>query len=114
MRRKNFASVAMRSRTVPWRGRVFSMKTWPPSSKMRAFTSPGLSAMSSGTERSPESTFSRVSKTHCGQSESVVRGVPSGGRLFSRLFSSGAGAHFGWKRPSAIRRLTTAATFQAP
>ena len=37
----------------------------------------------------------RVSRTHVGQSESVVRGQPSCGDVRSPLLGSGAGAHEG-------------------
>ena len=53
----------------------------------------------------------RASLTHVGQSESVVRGQPSTGELFSQLFGSGAGAQAGWNDAAGVRR---AAAVQTP
>ena len=50
--------------------------------------------------------------TQRGQSESVSRGKPSGGKVRSRCFSSGAGAHFGWRR--ALRETPVDGAGQPP
>jgi hypothetical protein len=49
----------------------------------------------------------RVSRTQTGQSESVVRGHPSGGALRSELLASGPDAHCGWNDPPRTRPLMT-------
>ena len=49
----------------------------------------------------------RASRTQVGQSESVRRGHPNCGFERCRCFSSGAGAHFGWKVPPSKCLLMT-------
>ena len=63
---------------------------------MCALISPTCSLTSDSSACSPERMRARVSRTHVGQSESVVRGQPSCGVVRSVLLSSGAAAHFGW------------------
>ena len=62
---------------------------------IRALISPTCPSTRSARSRSPFRMALRVSMTQRGQSESVSRGQPSGGRLRSRLFGSGRGAHSG-------------------
>ena len=61
----------------------------------------GLDRLLAGQDRAARASFTQV-----GQSESVVRGQPSGGLVRSWLFISGAGAHLGWNVPDSMRRLT--------
>ena len=46
------------------------------------------------------------SRTQVGQSESVVRGHPSGGDVRCQLFRRGRGAHGGWNERGGMCRLT--------
>ena len=56
----------------------------------------------------------RASRTHVGQSESVLRGQPSGGFVFCHDFSSGLSDHFGIKEGPGLMRLTVLNTDHAP
>ena len=60
-----------------------------------ALISPTFSLRRISTGSSPFTILLRISGTHFGQSESVVRGQPSGGFCFSQDFSSGFSDHFG-------------------
>jgi hypothetical protein len=73
---------------------------------MCARISPTCSSTSVSIDCSPERIRVRAARTQTGQSESVVRGHPNPGAVRCRLLSSGAGAHFGWKAPSANCRFT--------
>ena len=76
-RRRNAGLMASVSVNVPCVGQVFSMTTLPSRSKMCALISPACSLTSESSDCSPERIRARVSRTHVGQSESVVRGQPS-------------------------------------
>ena len=56
----------------------------------------------------------RISGTHFGQSESVVRGQPSGGFDFWYDFSSGLSDHFGVNEGFWLMLLTLSNTAHAP
>ncbi len=93
----------------------------PFSSTIDALISPGLPSIKTFQSTSPERIWLRTSVTQRGQSESVDRGKPSIGKLFSRCLASGAGAHFGWNvrsgnSPSSPRatRQSTSAVFCNP
>ena len=99
----------MTSSKRPCFGQSFRIRIWPSSSTIEALISPGLPSIRTFQSTSPERISARTSVTQRGQSESVWRGNPSGGKVFSRCFSSGAGAHFGWKDRSGKRRSTARA-----
>src|SRR5579862_9163804 len=81
------------------------MMTLPSRSRMCALISPACSLTRTSRSRAPERIRARVSRTHVGHNESVVRGHPSAGEVRSQLFDSGAGAHEGWKVPLGTGRL---------
>ena len=60
-----------------------------------ALISPTFSLIRSRQSFLPAMIASRASFTHAGQSESVCRGQPSVGLVFSHDFSSGLSDHFG-------------------
>src|SRR4051794_6022785 len=62
---------------------------------MVALISPTFSFSSTLTSFLPSRISCRASRVHVGQSESVSRGQPSGGLVFSYDFSSGLSDHFG-------------------
>src|SRR5258707_2181736 len=71
-----------------------------------------LSRMSCGSL--PSTIFWRISGTHLGQSESVERGQPSGGLVFSQDFNTGLSDHFGVKEGAGLMLFTRPKTAQAP
>src|SRR3954463_16557653 len=56
----------------------------------------------------------RISGTHFGHSESVVRGQPSGGLDFSHDLSSGLSDHFGVNAGAGLMRFIRSNTAHAP
>src|SRR5262245_16710768 len=62
----------------------------------------------------PSTICLRISGTHFGHSESVERGQPSGGLLFSHDFSSGLSDHLGVNAGAGLMRFTRSKTDQAP
>src|SRR5258708_6310766 len=52
--------------------------------------------------------------THLGQSESVERGQPSGGLVFSQDFNTGLSDHLGVKEGAGLMLFARAKTAQAP
>jgi hypothetical protein len=82
---------------VPCVAHVFSMMTLPSRSTICALISPVCPLISESSDCSPERMRARVSRTHVGHRESVVRGQPNCGLVRCVLFSSGAGAQLGWK-----------------
>ena len=98
-RSRNCGLIASVSVNVPCIGQVFSIRTLPSRSMMWASISATCSLTSDSIDCSPERIRARASRTQVGQSESVVRGHPNCGFERCRCFSSGAGAHFGWKVP---------------
>ena len=62
---------------------------------MVALISPTFSFSRTLTSFLPSRIAWRASRVHVGQSESVSRGQPSGGLVFSYDFSSGLSDHFG-------------------
>ncbi len=81
----------------PWMGQSFTIQTWPSRSMMLALISPVFSVSSDCQFSSPFIILARASFTHSGQSESVWRGQPSGGLVFSQDFRSGLSDHLGVK-----------------
>ena len=62
-----------------------------------ALISPTFSFSSTSCGSLPSKICFRISGTHFGHSESVVRGQPSGGFSFCQLFCSGLSLHLGVK-----------------
>src|SRR2546425_12402275 len=71
------------------------MRILPSRSMMVALISPTFSLSRISWGSFPSRICWRISGTHFGHSESVVRGQPSGGFDFSHDFSSGFSDHFG-------------------
>src|SRR5256885_10333518 len=70
-----------------------------------ALISPTFSCIRSRQSFLPAMIASRASFTHAGQSESVCRGKPSVGLVFSQDFSSGLSDHFGVTEGLGLRLL---------
>src|SRR5690242_3436770 len=75
----------------------FTMRTLPSRSMICALISPARSLRRISTGSSPATILFRISGTHFGHRESVVRGQPSGGFCFSHDLRSGLSDHFGVK-----------------
>src|SRR5581483_4265893 len=76
-------------------GQSFTIRILPSRSRMVALISPTFSLRSTLTSFFPSRMAWRASRVHVGHSESVSRGQPSGGFVFSYDFSSGLSDHFG-------------------
>src|SRR5207302_11231532 len=83
-------------------------------SMMVALISPTFSLSRISWGSSPSRICWRISGTHLGQSESVVRGQPSGGLDFSYDLRSGFSDHLGVGDGLGLMRLTRSNTAQAP
>src|SRR5207245_5907275 len=92
---RNREEMAIRSSQVPWMGHSFTIHTWPSRSMICALISPTFSYIKSRQSFFPLKMDSRASLTHPGQSESVCRGHPSVGFVFSQDLSNGLSDHFG-------------------
>src|ERR1700719_4006343 len=92
---RNFASMAIMSSKRPWIGHSFTIQTWPSRSMICALISPTFSCIRSRQSFLPAMIDSRASLTQAGQRESVCRGKPSVGLVFSQDLSSGLSDHFG-------------------
>src|SRR5471032_1207736 len=76
-------------------GQSFTIRILPSRSRIVALISPTFSVSRSLTSFLPSRIAWRASHVQVGQSESVSRGQPSGGFVFSYDFSSGLSDHFG-------------------
>src|ERR1700744_3798271 len=76
-------------------GQSFTIRILPSRSMICALISPAFSVRRISTGNWPFTILLRISGTHFGQSESVVRGQPSCGFCFSHDFSNGFSDHFG-------------------
>src|SRR5579871_4144313 len=81
---------------------------------MVALISPTFSFMSTSCGRCPSRICCRISGTHFGQSESVLRGQPSGGLDFSYDLSRGLSDHFGVGDGLGLTRFNRSNTAHAP
>ena len=79
----------MTSSKCPWTGQSLTIMIFPSRSRMVALISPTFSVRRIDTSFFPSTISWRASRTHFGQSESVSRGQPSVGLVFSYDFSSG-------------------------
>src|SRR6266705_2883992 len=98
-------SMAIRSSQVPWMGHSFTIHTWPSRSIICALISPTFSLIRSRQSLWPAIIASRASFTQAGQRESVCRGKPSVGLVFSQDFSSGLSDHLGVTEGFGLRLL---------
>src|SRR6476660_2822725 len=73
----------------------FTMRIFPSRSRIVALISPTFSFNSTLTSFLPSRISWRASRVQTGQSESVSRGHPSGGFVFSYDLRSGLSDHFG-------------------
>src|SRR3954471_8989325 len=93
---RNFESIAMMSSKWPWMGQSLTIQIWPSRSIICALISPTFSVTRMvGSIVGALRILLRASMTHLGQSESVVRGKPSGGFDFCQDLSRGLSDHFG-------------------
>src|SRR6184192_3816252 len=86
-------------------GQSLTIQIWPSRSIICALISPTFSCIRSRQSFLPAMIASRASFTHAGQSESVCRGKPSVGLVFSHDFSSGLSDHFGVTEGLGLRLL---------
>src|SRR3989442_9151284 len=78
-------------------GQSFTIRILPSRSRIVALISPTFSLRRTLTSFFPSRISCRASRVHVGHSESVSRGQPSGGFVFSYDLSSGLSDHFGVK-----------------
>src|SRR5258708_16867805 len=102
---RNLASMAIMSSYLPWIGQSFTIQTWPSRSMICALISPTFSCIRARQSFFPAMIASRASFTQAGQRESVCRGKPSVGLVFSHDFSSGLSDHFGVTEGLGLRLL---------
>src|SRR5258705_13516016 len=76
-------------------GQSFTIRILPSRSRIVALISPTFSLMRTLTSFLPSRISCRASRVHVGHSESVSRGQPSGGFVFSYDLSSGLSDHVG-------------------
>ena len=88
-------SIAITSSKWPWIGQSFTIRILPSRSMICALISPTFSLSRISIGVLPSRICWRISRTQRGQSESVSRGQPSGGFVFSQDLSSGLSDHFG-------------------
>src|SRR5208283_905032 len=93
--RVNSVSIDIKSSKCPCLAQSLTIQILPSRSMIWALTSPTFSFINTSTGRWPSRICCRISGTHFGQSESVVRGQPSGGFDFSQDLSRGLSDHFG-------------------
>src|SRR5712692_5991735 len=86
-------------------GQSLTIQTCPSRSIICALISPTFSCIRSRQSFLPAMIASRASFTHAGQSESVCRGKPSVGLVFSQDLSSGLSDHFGVTEGLGLRLL---------
>src|SRR5580704_11081956 len=111
---ENSVSIDIRSSKCPCFGQSFTIQILPSFSTIWALISPIFSFISTSYGRCPSRICCRISGTHFGQSESVVRGHPSGGFDFSHDFSRGLSDHFGVGDALGRTRFSRSKTAHAP
>src|SRR3954469_13462166 len=95
-------------------GQSFTIRILPSRSRIVALISPTFSVSRTLTSFLPSRIACRASRVHVGQSESVSRGQPSGGFVFSYDFSSGLSDHFGVNEGRWLILFRLLNTTQAP
>src|SRR5580698_7153160 len=94
-------------------GQSFTIRILPSRLIIWALISPIFSVRRTSTGSSPSRIFLRISGTHFGQSESVVRGHPRGGFCFSQDFRRGFSDHLGVKDAFGLMEFSALNTFHA-
>src|SRR5579862_5907795 len=95
-------------------GQSLTIRILPSRSRIVALISPTFSLSRTLTSFLPSRISCRASRVHVGQSESVSRGQPSGGFVFSYDFNSGLSDHFGMNDGRWLTLFTRLKTTQAP
>src|SRR6478672_9356549 len=95
-------------------GHSFIITILPRCSSMTALISPTFSLRSVSSGRVPSRIAWRASRTQVGHSESVWRGQPSGGLVFSCDFSSGLSDQLGFMDGLGLILLSCEKTCQIP
>src|SRR5262252_5588479 len=95
-------------------GQSFTIRILPSRSTMVALISPTFSLRRISCGNLPSTICCLISGTHLGQSESVERGQPSGGLVFSHDFNIGLSDHFGVKDGLGLMLFTFSKTAHAP
>src|SRR5579885_1005297 len=112
--RKNSVSTDMTSSKWPCLGQSLTIRILPSRSMIWALISPTFSFRRISCGSLPSRICWRISGTHFGQSESVVRGQPRGGFSFSYDFKSGLSDHLGVKEGLGLMRFSLSKTAHAP
>ena len=107
-------SIDITSSKCPCFGQSFTIRILPSRSTICALISPTFSFISTSCGSWPSRICCRISGTHFGHSESVVRGQPSGGFDFSYDLSSGLSDHFGVGDGLGLMRFSRSNTAHAP
>src|SRR6476661_1731190 len=95
-------------------GQSFTIRILPSRSRMVALISPTFSVNRTLTSFLPSRIACRASRVQVGQSESVSRGQPSGGLVFSYDLSSGLSDHLGVGEGLGLTRFIRSNTTHAP
>src|SRR5947207_9305975 len=95
-------------------GQSFTIRILPSRSRMVALISPTFSLSRTLTSFLPSRIAWRASRVHVGHSESVSRGQPSGGLVFSYDFRSGLSDHFGMNEGRWLILFRLLKTIHAP
>src|SRR5271166_4603736 len=111
---ENSVSIDITSSKWPCVGQSFTIRILPSRSTICALISPTFSFISTSCGRCPSRICCRISGTHFGHSESVVRGQPSGGFDFSYDLSSGFSDHFGVGDGFGLMRFKRSNTAHVP
>src|SRR5438105_7616181 len=104
----------MTSSKCPCLEQSLTIRILPSRSTIWALISPTFSFIRTSKGSLPSRICWRISGTHFGQRESVVRGQPSGGLVFSKDLSSGLSDHLGVGDGLGRIRLSRSNTTQAP
>src|SRR6185503_1787122 len=111
---ENSVSIDITSSKWPCFGQSLIIMILPSRSTMVALISPTFSLSRISVGKWPSRICWRISGTHFGQSESVVRGQPSGGFDFWYDLSSGLSDHLGVGEGLGLMRLKRSRTNHAP
>src|SRR5256885_12637876 len=111
---KNSTSTAITSSKWPCSGQFFTIRILPSRSTIVALISPAFSLSRISCGNLPSTICCRISGTHLGQSESVERGHPSGGLVFSHDFNIGLSDHFGVNDRRGLLLFTFSKTAHVP
>src|SRR5215831_14182886 len=111
---ENSVSIDITSSKRPCLGHSLAIRILPSRSTMVALISPTFSFMSTSWGRWPSRICWRISGTHFGHRESVLRGQPSGGFDFSYDLSRGLSDHFGVGDGLGLIRFRRSKTTHAP